>query len=47
LNDLFAKKALGGTDVNRIDELRKSFPFGLLQFILLFAVFYLKENNKT
>jgi len=43
LIDLFAK-ALGVTDANRIDELRKSFPFGLLQTILLFVVFYLMVN---
>lgn len=38
------RKLLDVSDPARIDELRKSFPFGLLQSILLIAVFYLMVN---
>ena len=40
----FVAKALGITDSTRIVELHKTFPFGLLQGILLFVVFYLMVN---
>ena len=43
LVDLIAK-LLGITDAGRMTELRNSFPFGLLQSILLTAVFYLMVN---
>src|SRR5919112_4694965 len=35
---------LGVTDVQSIEELRSSFPFGILQSILLIVVFYLMFN---
>ena len=38
------RKLFDVSDPVRIDELRKSFPFGLLQSILLIAVFYLMVN---
>lgn len=37
-------KALGITDVNRINEIRASFPFALLHSVLLLVVFYLMFN---
>lgn len=40
----FIAKTLGISDPARIDELRGSFPFGILQSILLFVVFYLMVN---
>ncbi len=43
LVDLIAK-VLGVTDASRVAELRKSFPFGILQSILLLVVFYLMVN---
>ena len=43
LVDLVAK-ALNVRDASRIEVLRKSFPFGILQSILLFVVFYLMVN---
>lgn len=41
--DLIAK-LLGVSDQQRIQELRQSFPFGLLQSILLTTIFYLMVN---
>src|SRR6266404_1560775 len=38
------RKLLDVSEPARIDELRNSFPFGLLQSILLVAVFYLMVN---
>jgi hypothetical protein len=43
LLDLYAK-FLGITDPRRITDLRKSFPFGLLQSVLLIVIFYLMVN---
>lgn len=46
-NSLFVSwiaKTLGVTDKNSIEELQKTFPFGLLQSILLIVVFYLMVN---
>jgi hypothetical protein len=43
LVDLVAK-ALNITDPNRVETLRKSFPFGILQSVLLFVIFYLMMN---
>lgn len=40
----FLAKVLNVTDQSRIKELRTSFPYGILQSILLFAVFYLMVN---
>lgn len=37
-------KTLGITDAAQINELRSSFPFGLIQAILLIVVFYLMVN---
>lgn len=37
-------KSLSITDVTRINEIRSSFPFSLLQSILLIVVFYLMVN---
>lgn len=37
-------KLLNVTDAERIEELHKSFPFGLLQSILLIVIFYLMVN---
>src|SRR5205085_12059644 len=41
---LWAAKALGVTDQNQIREFSKSFPFGLVQTILLIFIFYLMVN---
>lgn len=43
LLDLYAK-LLGITSADRINQLRSSFPFGLLQSILLLIIFYLMVN---
>lgn len=43
LVDLVAK-ALSVTDPDRIETLRKSFPFSILQSVLLLVVFYLMVN---
>jgi hypothetical protein len=43
LVDLIAK-LLGVSDQTRIEGLRQSFPFGLLQSVLLTAIFYLMVN---
>ncbi len=43
LLDLYAK-FLGVTTAQRIEQLRTSFPFGLLQSILLAVIFYLMVN---